>query len=430
MGEIVTRTSPVDRRPESDRAIRRRRAAEAALVDALLRPETVATGDLAHLGIGAEAQTLLIRALARLEHQRDVEAAVAWARTEDATPRVVGALPAVAAERTPPTGETFRALAALDRVQRLTDPNLPPALSPLAAAGVSAVAPIGPPGESARAALLLYPAKPGRPLRPRTIAVLGEVATRLAETVETSQAIERMSSLDQSIRRLDRLAALGGLVSEIVHEIRNPLVSVKTFLQLLPDRLDDPDFHGEFRDLVSNEVRRLERMLDDLLRHARPAEGKPLEAAARIDEAIATTVQLLTYRARERGVVFESAIRSELPALGLARDALRQVLMNLLINALSVTPEGGRIALRADWSDTTANAVELLIEDQGPGIPPALRECVFEPFFTTRRESAGGLGLAICKRIVDEAGGTIAAVDPREPERGGGCFRLELPIER
>jgi signal transduction histidine kinase len=276
------------------------------------------------------------------------------------------------------------------------------------------------------ALILLHPRKVGRPLRPRTIAVLGEVAAKLKKTLSTSLALERMGRLDGAIQQLDRLAALGGLVSEIVHEIRNPLVSVKTFLQLLPERLDDPEFHQGFRGVVEDEVGRLERMLEDLLRHARPAPtNAPVEPEARIPEAIATTLQLLTYRCRERGVELVKDIREELPALGLPEDALRQLLLNLLLNATEVTPRDGQIRIYADWSPESANHVELRIEDDGPGLDPALANNVFEPFWTTRQESPGGLGLAICKRIVDEAGGQIEVES--EPT-GGACFRIVLPI--
>ncbi len=409
-----------DRRRQSRRARDRRRAAEDALLDALLLPH-----DPPAESVGSAGQTLLSKALLRLERQEGVDAAVAWAAEPGGEPKVLAAHPAHAAGRIHPTPELYDALMRLERVQRLSDGELGVELTALAARGVSAVAPIKGLGATPSAVLLIYSKRPGRPLRPRTIAVLAEVAANLSRSMSTQLAVDRLGRLDDAVQQLDRLASLGGLVSEIVHEIRNPLVSVKTFLQLLPERLDDPEFHQDFRNIVSNEVQRLERMLDDLLRHARPNRTPTIGEGARVSETIHTTLQLLTYRCRERGIALETEIRSELPALALSEDALRQLLMNLLLNATEVTPKGGRILLRVDWSRDQANHLELEVKDDGPGIDPSFANQIFEPFWTTRSESAGGLGLAICKRIVDEAGGAIEARNRRD---GGACFRVELPI--
>jgi signal transduction histidine kinase len=409
-----------NRRQQSRRAKDRRRAAEDALLDALLLPH-----DLAAEGIGSEGQTLLAKALLRLERQEGVEAAVAWAAEPGGEPRVIAAHPARSAQRVHPTTELYEALMKLERVQRLTDGELAVELTALAARGVSAVAPVKGLGATPAAVLLLYPEKPGHPLRPRTIAVLAEVATKLSHSMSTHLALDRLGRLDDAVQQLDRLASLGSLVSEIVHEIRNPLVSVKTFLQLLPERLDDPEFHQTFRGVVNEEVQRLERMLDELLRHARPNRMPEIGEGARVSETIRTTLQLLTYRCHERGVVLDTEIRPELPALSLSEDALRQLLLNLLLNATEVTPEGGRIILSVDWSPNEVNHLELKVEDDGPGIDPSLGDRIFEPFWTTRSQSAGGLGLAICKRIVDDASGSIEVSNLRN---GGACFRVDLPI--
>ena len=377
--------------------------------------------------VGVEGQTLLARALHRLERQDGVEAVVAWSRETGTPPKILAAHPAHAASRIRPSAELYEALAALDGIERLTDADLGVELTALAARGVSLAAPIKGLGAAPAAVLLVFSKRPGRPLRPRTVAVLGEVVEKLSQSMSANLALDRIGRLDGAIQRLDRLAALGALVSEVVHEVRNPLVSVKTFLQLLPERLDDPEFHHDFRGLVESEVARLERMLDDLLRHARPPSTPDRGDGARIADAIETTRQLLAHRCRERGIELEVALRDELPALGLTVDALRQLLLNLLLNASQVTPDGGRIVLRGEWSEREPNHVELRIDDDGPGIDAELGDRIFEPFWTTRSEGAGGLGLAICKRIVEEAGGTIEASNRR---KGGARFRVTLPIAR
>ncbi|MBY0400043.1 hypothetical protein K2X89_07085, partial [Myxococcota bacterium] len=223
-------------------------------------------------GVGVEGQALLMRALRRLLRQDGVAGAVAW--VDDAAlpggaegrPQVVAALPAELATRVAPTRAFFDALARAGQVHLLADSPDDLELKALAAQGIVAAAPVAGLGAQPAAVLILFPSRSGRPLRPRTLAVLGEIASQLAQTMGTQIAIDRLGRMDDAVARLDRLAALGGLVSEIVHEIRNPLVAVKTFLQLLPERRNDPEFNEGFRTLVGEEVQRLERMLDDLLR--------------------------------------------------------------------------------------------------------------------------------------------------------------------
>lgn len=413
----------LDRRHDSPRATHRRRAAETALLDAmLLQPDSPRDG------VGVEGQALLMRALRRLLRQEGIVAAVAWVDDRSGgRPRVMAALPADAAMRIQPTRPFFDALARSGPVQLLADAPRDQELEALAAQGVVASAPVAGLGNQPAAVLLIFPERVGRPLRPRTLAVLAEVAGQLSQSMATQLALDRLGEMDDAVARLDRLAALGGLVSEIVHEIRNPLVAVKTFLQLLPERLDDPEFHDGFRGLVGEEVQRLERMLDDLLRHARPRSTPAIGEGAHIAEAAETTIKLIGYRCRERGIELESRIAKALPALALAPDALRQLLLNLLLNATQATPRGGAIRLEADWSADRANHLALVVEDDGPGIEPELADRIFEPFWTRRSESPGGLGLAICKRIVEDAGGSITV---EAGTSGGARLRVELPIGR
>lgn len=112
----------------------------------------------------------------------------------------------------------------------------------------------------------------------------------------------------------------------------------------------------------------------------------------------------------------------ELPATTLAGDALRQVLLNLAINALEATPRGGDVRLSAR---ALGHALEVSVADRGPGVPPELRARVFEPFFSTKPERPGGLGLGISRRVVEEAGGTLSVVDR---PGGGAVFRARLPV--
>jgi signal transduction histidine kinase len=276
-------------------------------------------------------------------------------------------------------------------------------------AGFGAAVRIGPGEDEAAVLLAGGPADRAGRVRPSTLAALDAAAARLTGPVQAARAGARVAALGEGVRRLDALASLGELVSEIVHEVRNPLVAVKTFLQLLPDRLDDPEFLTQFLEVVGEEVRRIERLLELVLDQAAPHETGGVRGAVEPGPVLDSVARLLAHRAQERGVSLqaESSCTARVP---MSRDALHQVILNLALNALDATPSGGSVRLLAAEAE---GALRIACDDQGPGIPAALRDRIFEPFFSTKRDRPGGLGLSIARRMVVESGGTIAVEDRR-----------------
>jgi signal transduction histidine kinase len=353
-------------------------------------------------------------AVSRLRDSNGTTSAVAWATRETGEPYVVAA---AYADDPPgaPNGADFQAVSTLRRATRLDD--TPELLAIGRRHGLSAAAPILSGDGQALAVLLLGP----EPARPRTLGKLGSAASRLERPLAAARAADRLARLDREVRQLDRLAALGTLTTEIAHEIRNPLVSMKTFLQLLPERWGDPEFSEEFLALVGEELRRMERLLDVIIEHARPTGADEERPAANVAAVLESTLALFRHRVDKREIQLDSSIPGDLPDVALAGDGLRQVILNLMLNAIEATPSGGTVALRASAID---GFVEISVADGGPGVPPELREAVFEPFYSTRSGRVGGLGLAITRRIVSDAGGTIRA---ESRERGGGVFLVALP---
>jgi signal transduction histidine kinase len=236
--------------------------------------------------------------------------------------------------------------------------------------------------------------------------------------------------IDTELRRLDQLAGVGRLAAETAHEVRNALTAVRTLVQLLPTRGDDPELRGPFLALASEELERTERLLDALLAQA---HGAPCDAAPDSDQrcvpgdAMQGVAQIVARRAAQQGVQITVDLEPELPAAAISGDALRQALLNLTLNALAASPAGGDVRLaarRLDLGEPGAAAIELTVEDRGPGVPPALRRRVFDPWFSSDSGRAGGLGLAIVRDLLATAHGSI---DIEDRPGGGARMRVRIP---
>ncbi len=345
----------------------------------------------------------------------------AWGRGPDGAPQVLAARIEGAALTEPPPG-ALEAATRLAGAWDLGASDTPPPLQALADQGFSAVAPIRTAEHEGAVGLLLLggPAEPLGRVRPRTLAALGAAAERLRGPFLAAASAARLARLDLEVQRLDRLAALGGLVAEIVHEIRNPLVSVKTFLQLLPERESDPEFTESFLAVAREELQRIERLLGVVLQHGRPPRADRAPARGDLAEALESVTQLVRFRADDQELTLEAELPGRLPPVTLGPDALRQVLLNLALNAIEASPRSGTVRVTAARS---GGRLRIRVEDEGDGIPPALRPHLFTPFFSTKTERPGGLGLAITARILEEAGGGIRAAD-----RPGGGTRMEVTL--
>lgn len=345
----------------------------------------------------------------------------AWGEGPDGEPRVLAAQMQGACLAVPSSG-SFEAARALPGALDLGEAGTPPELTPLFEQGFSAVAPIRPEQTEAPAAgvlLLGGSSEPAGRVRPRTLANLAAAAKRLHAPIQAAVAAERLARLDQEVQKLNRLAILGELVAETVHEIRNPLVSVKTFLQLLPEREEDPGFEDGFLEVAREEIQRIERLLNTLLQHGRPPRE---EGGGDLAEALGSVIQLARLRADDREISLVAELPDALPSVGLGGDALRQVLLNLTLNAIEASPTRGTVRIAGRLQQAK---LRIDIEDEGAGIPAEMRPHLFTPFFSTKPDRPGGLGLAISARIVEEAGGLLRASD----RPGGGTrLRLTLPL--
>jgi len=241
---------------------------------------------------------------------------------------------------------------------------------------------------------------------------------------EIAHAVNRMAdrrrALEEELRRQERLAALGKAAAGVAHEIRNPLNSLKLTLELLERRLRKGTATGEEIRAAIAEIDRLDAILGRLLAFGRPAltDRREQDVGALVQQA-AAMVREQAQRKRVRIALPEG--RGDLRA-DVDGPQIIQVLINLLLNAIAASPEGGEVEVKAGRS---GERVWLTVTDYGPGIPEGVRPHIFEAFFTTRPEGSG-LGLAVSREIVAGHGGTLE-FDPSAP---GTTFRVTLPVRR
>ena len=245
---------------------------------------------------------------------------------------------------------------------------------------------------------------------------------RVEETaLKLSEVNAQLQNSFEQLRRADRLSALGELSAGLAHEIRNPLGSIEGAVQIL-GRHDLPEnARKEFTDLASREVVRLKGLLTHFLEFARPQS--PRIVTCEIDSLLQSVVKLASETANMAKAVLRVEASESLPPVSVDSEQIKQVLLNLVINAVQAMPRGGRVTLRAhregDW-------VRVDVEDEGVGIAPEHLERVFDPFFTTRT-SGTGLGLSIAYQIVSQHSGHIAV---KKNAQRGMTFSVTLPVAR
>jgi two-component system, NtrC family, sensor histidine kinase HydH len=247
---------------------------------------------------------------------------------------------------------------------------------------------------------------------------------RLAETLgETNRRLERAEA---EVRRSERLAALGQLIAGVAHEIRNPLGVIRGSAEMLACKLSPSDaLAGELAGNISSEADRLNGIVTRFLDFARPMQMRRELASvpAILDRALKTVGNGCV----EDRVELERQYAADLPPVPLDAELCEQVFSNLALNACQAMGEQGgklRVAARPAQSGVR-RGVEIEFEDTGPGVPEELREQIFNPFFTTKREGVG-LGLSIVAKIISEHGGSIRLLSPRA---SGACFQIFLPAE-
>jgi signal transduction histidine kinase len=235
------------------------------------------------------------------------------------------------------------------------------------------------------------------------------------------------SRLEDQMRRSERLAAISVMAAGLAHEINNPLAIIGNRIECMQRDIRDASGGVLFAadlDVLQQHVARLRELTSSLLRFARDdqlTDARPVALGALAEG----TVALLRRTLATRRLRLELVIDPRVPAVMGYQQAIETIIVNLLLNAADATPPGGTVTLTIRCG-AGCDTAEIEVRDTGPGIAPALRERVFEPFFTTKEAGHGtGLGLTVCRSIVDGHGGSIRVDEPG----GGGCrFIVTIPV--
>jgi signal transduction histidine kinase len=258
------------------------------------------------------------------------------------------------------------------------------------------------------------------------IELLSTLANQTAIAIENARLYEDLKRSKSYIRRADRLASLGTLTAGLAHEIRNPLVAIKTLTQLLPERLEDEEFRGEFLKIAAGEVDRISSLVEELLDFARPSDPK-LEFED-INTILDGMILLVSTETKKKQVNILRSYASDLPPVQIDREQIKQVFLNILLNAVQATSANGKITVKTHSYIKPGGEpfVQIEFTDTGCGIASEHIEEIFNPFFTTK-STGSGLGLSISHQIIQDHRGYI---DVQSQLDKGSSFFINLPVNQ
>ena len=236
---------------------------------------------------------------------------------------------------------------------------------------------------------------------------------------QLSDVYQKLQENFEGMKRAERLSALGQLSAGLAHEIRNPLASIAGAASILQRNHPDDPKSARCVQIIDSECKRLNKLLTNFIDFARPR--LPVFQKISVDTVLEDVVALANHAIGRKSINLAIRIDGSLPEVECDAEQLRQVLLNLLINAIEASSEGGTVTLKAQQNE---GMLEILVVDEGSGIAPDLIDRLFDPFFTTK-EMGTGLGLPVAHQIVSQMSGVLTA--RRNPDRGM-TFTIAFPV--
>src|SRR5574341_1014273 len=265
---------------------------------------------------------------------------------------------------------------------------------------------------------------------PNDLEFLATLANQLAVALENAHLYERLKQANSELKKTqelllqnEKLAALGKFAASVAHEVNNPLGIIKNYLHLISQSAGKEESQTEYLKIVQEEIERISKIIQGLLSFYKPeAEGKL--APTNVAQVLEDTLKFVAGQMQEKNLNLVNQVPSRLPMVLGSGEELKQVFLNLLMNAKDFTPQGGKIEVKASVQD---RKVRIEFSDSGCGIPKENRNKVFEPCFTTKNGKGAGLGLSVCYGIIQRHKGSIIAENIKE---GGSRFVICLPISQ
>ncbi len=240
-----------------------------------------------------------------------------------------------------------------------------------------------------------------------------------------SEKVETM----RKIARANRLSAMGVMAAGVAHEINNPLVAISTFLQMLPSKYAEPTKDREYWDelygVATREVERIRQLVQQLLSYSKTSQVGKFEST-QVNDILQEMVLFIENEAKKKGVHVKKEFGLDLPPGLMDRNRIKQVFLNILLNAVQACNKGGSIVVSSREVSEAEGVgfLQVAISDTGAGISEENLEKLFTPFFTTKKSEGSGLGLMTSHHIVDEHRGTI---DVRSELGKGTTFTIQIP---
>ena len=257
-----------------------------------------------------------------------------------------------------------------------------------------------------------------------TYAALEFLSEQLPSAFDLCRLIEEKLQLERELAERERLALVGQMAASISHNLKNPLGSIKTILQVQMESPELPSAMKQEMQMVLDEIRRLSEKLNQLLQFSRPGlRSSGAHDCCDVSRVAESVAAVLRHEAEQRGIVLEVKIERPPRDVAASAEVANDILSNLLLNALEAAPEGGHVHLSLTMTD---GGCRISVEDDGAGVPVALQGKILQPFFTTKARGTG-LGLAIVARRVEEVSGKLLIQSPVRDEQGSR-FSVTLPL--
>lgn len=258
--------------------------------------------------------------------------------------------------------------------------------------------------------------------------LLEAIGTQVGTAIENARLYTRIKQVAQELAdsqaqlvQAEKLAAMGRLTIYIAHELNNPLQAVQNCLHLVIHRSLGREKSREFLMMAQEEVERLIKIVQRMLEFNRPSLGQDFDTD--VHAVIQDVLALTSQRTQRADIRVKKVFASDMPILKANKDQLKQVILNLVINAIEAMPKGGELSITT-WMGEKRQWAFIAVRDQGIGLAPEIREHIFEPFYTTKSQGTG-VGLSISYGLIEQHGGDIMV---ESTTGAGSCFTVKLPI--